>query len=504
IPSGWENSYFDWMENIRDWCISRQIWWGHRIPVWYCDACGEIIVSRDTPSGCGCGSSDLRQDEDVLDTWFSSALWPFSTLGWPDDTDDLRTFYPTSVLITGFDILFFWVARMMMMGLKFMKQEPFGHVYIHALIRDAEGQKMSKSKGNVVDPLKMTGAYGTDAVRFTLAAYAAQGRDIKFDEQRVEGYRHFLNKIWNVARFISMNIKEGEELLPVNEIRNLSLADRWILSRLSAVASEANRSLEDYRFNDYAGTLYQFVWHELCDWYVEMIKPELYGENEESRKAAISALVHVFETALALLHPVMPFVTEEIWQQIPGKKDVESLCIRRYPGTQDGIDDKEAEEKMRVVMDAVTGIRSIRGELNVSPSLELEAMIKTHDGAGDIMNENITYISKLAKAGTITIGSNIEPPKNSAVAVKPLMEIFVPLKGLINVGAEIERLNKEKKKVEDDLLFIEKKLSNEGFVRNAPKAVIDENKNKLSQFKDKLESIHINIDKLRQLDESDA
>ena len=503
IPSGWENSYFDWMENIRDWCISRQIWWGHRIPVWYCDACGEIIVSRDTPANCRCGNSELRQDEDVLDTWFSSALWPFSTLGWPDDTDDLRTFYPTSVLITGFDIIFFWVARMIMMGLKFMKEEPFSHVYIHALIRDAEGQKMSKSKGNVVDPLKMTAAYGTDAVRFTLAAYAAQGRDIKFDEQRVEGYRHFLNKIWNVARFISMNVREGEELLPVKELRNLSLADRWILSRLSAVASEAKLALEEYRFNDYAGILYQFIWHELCDWYVEMIKPELYGENEESRKAAVSALVHVFEAALALLHPVMPFVTEEIWQQIPVKKDAESLCVRRYPGAEDGIKDKEAEDKMMVVIDAVTGIRSIRGELNVSPSLELEAMIKTHEGAGDILNENITYILKLAKAGAIKIGNNVEPPKNASVAVKPLMEIFVPLKGLINADAEIERLKKEKKKIEDDLLFVEKKLSNEGFVRNAPKAVIDENREKLSGLKNKLQSIHINIDKLRQLKEAD-
>ncbi|MEW6715185.1 MAG: valine--tRNA ligase [Nitrospirota bacterium] len=504
IPSGWENSYFDWMENIRDWCISRQIWWGHRIPVWYCDSCGEIIVSRETPEKCKCGNRELRQDEDVLDTWFSSALWPFSTLGWPDDTEDLKTFYPTSVLITGFDILFFWVARMMMMGLKFMKQEPFKHVYIHALIRDAEGQKMSKSKGNVVDPLKMTGAYGTDAVRFTLAAYAAQGRDIKFDEQRVEGYRNFINKIWNAARFISMNIKEDEELIPAREIRNLSLADKWILSRLSAVASEANRSLEEYRFNDYAGTLYQFVWHELCDWYVEMIKPELYGENEDSRKSAINSLVHVFETALALLHPVMPFVTEELWQQIPVKKDSESLCIRRYPCAEDGIEDKEAEEKMMVVMDAVTGIRSIRGELNVSPSLELEAMIKTHDSAADILNENITYITKLAKVGTIKIGNNIEPPKNSSVAVKPLMEIFVPLKGLVNAGAEIERLSKEKKKVEDDLQFVEKKLSNEGFVRNAPKAVIDENRDKLSVLKDKLQSIQVNIEKFCQMKEEDA
>ncbi|MDH4028337.1 MAG: valine--tRNA ligase, partial [Nitrospirota bacterium] len=277
IPSGWENSYFDWMENIKDWCISRQIWWGHRIPVWYCGSCGEVIVSRETPARCGCGSDNLKQDEDVLDTWFSSALWPFSTLGWPDQTDDLRTFYPTSVLVTGFDILFFWVARMIMMGKKFMGRQPFDHVYIHALIRDAEGQKMSKSKGNVVDPLKLTGVYGTDTVRFTLAAYAAQGRDIKFDEKRVEGYKHFLNKIWNVARFISMNLEEGGKIVPVKrEGVSFSLADRWILSRLSTVCEEVNRSLEEYRFNDSANILYQFIWHELCDWYVEMIKPELY------------------------------------------------------------------------------------------------------------------------------------------------------------------------------------------------------------------------------------
>jgi valyl-tRNA synthetase len=504
IPSGWENSYFDWMENIRDWCISRQIWWGHRIPVWYCDSCGEIIVSRETPSNCKCGSRELRQDEDVLDTWFSSALWPFSTLGWPDDTDDLKTFYPTSVLVTGFDILFFWVARMIMMGLKFMKDVPFRHVYIHALIRDAEGQKMSKSKGNVVDPLKMTGAYGTDAVRFTLAAYAAQGRDIKFDEKRVEGYRNFLNKIWNAARFMSMNIREGEEIIPIKELKNLSLADRWILSRLSSVAAEANNSLDEYRFNDYAGALYQFIWHELCDWYVEMIKPELYGDDDESRRSAISVLAHVFETGLALMHPVMPFVTEELWLQMPVKKETESLCIRRYPRAEDGIEDKNAEEKMKIVMDAVTGIRSVRGELNVPPSLEIEAMIKTHGGAGDILNENVTYIKKLAKVGGIGIADDLETPKNAAVAVRPFMEIFVPLKGLIDIGAEIERLSKEKKKIGDDLIFIEKKLSNEGFVRNAPKAVIEENRDKLSQLKDKLQSIEVNIEKFCQMKEADA
>ena len=511
IPSGWENSYFDWMENIRDWCISRQIWWGHRIPVWYCrdmrnTECGMrkgTIVSRDEPKSCPyCGSENLSQDDDVLDTWFSSALWPFSTLGWPDETEDLKTFYPTSVLITGFDILFFWVARMIMMGLKFMGREPFRHVYIHALIRDAEGQKMSKSKGNVVDPLKMTEMYGTDAFRFTLAAYAAQGRDIKFSEQRVEGYRHFLNKIWNVARFISMNVKEGEERAFAVKVKDLSLADRWVLSRLSSVCSETNKALEEYRFNDAAGALYQFIWHELCDWYIEMIKPELYGDNEESKRAALFTLVHVFEVSLALLHPFMPYITEEIWQQLPGKKEDESLCIREYPSAEDGIEDKDAEKKMNIVMDAVTCIRSIRGELNLSPSLELQALIKTSNNTESILKENITYLEKLAKAKNIEIGKEILPPKNAATAIKPAMEVFVPLEGLFDIDAEIIRLSKEKIKIEEDIEYVKKKLLNENFTSKAPQAVVEENKDKYNNYLDKLQSIQNNIDKLNQWRES--
>ncbi|UCH45782.1 MAG: valine--tRNA ligase [Nitrospiraceae bacterium] len=502
IPSGWENSYFDWMENIRDWCISRQIWWGHRIPVWYCDDCEELIVSRETPAQCTCGSVHLSQDEDVLDTWFSSALWPFSTLGWPGETEDLATFYPTSVLITGFDILFFWVARMMMMGLKFRGTQPFDHVYIHALIRDAEGQKMSKSKGNVVDPLKMTDAYGTDAVRFTLAAYAAQGRDIKFSEERVEGYRHFLNKIWNVARFISMNLREGDEILTVRESDMLSLADKWILSRLSSVSMEVNRALDEYRFNDSASHLYQFIWHELCDWYVELIKPALYGDNESGKQTAVSTLVHVYEAALALLHPFMPFVTEEIWQQLPGTKDVESICIRKYPTAENGIENKEAEQKMAVVMDAITGIRSIRGELNISPSVELKALIRAHDSADLILNENVAYINTLARTKDIVIGKDIEPPRDAAADVKPAMEIFVPLKGLIDVEAEISRLTKDLKKTEDEIAFLEKKLKNENFVKKAPQAVVEENRAKHTEYIDKLGSIQSNIDKLKKMDTS--
>jgi valyl-tRNA synthetase len=506
------------MENIRDWCISRQIWWGHRIPVWYCqemqnEKCkmkNGIIVSREVPEICPyCGSKGIAQDEDVLDTWFSSALWPFSTLGWPDATDDLRTFYPTSVLITGFDILFFWVARMMMMGLKFMEKEPFRHVYIHALIRDAEGQKMSKSKGNVVDPLQMTEKYGTDAFRFTLAAYAAQGRDIKFSEHRVEGYRHFLNKIWNVARFISINVKEDTEILSMEELRKgeqpfaPTLAERWILSRLSSVISEVDKSLEEYRFNDAASALYQFIWHELCDWYVEMIKPELYSENVQSKKAALAVLLHVFEGSLALLHPFMPFITEEIWQQLPCEKSAESLCIRKYPTSGDGKPDREAEEKMNIIMDAVTGIRNIRGELNLSPSLELQALIKASNNAESILNENISYIEKLARTKDVKIGREIHHPKNAAAAVRPFMEIFVPLEGLFDIDTEVNRLQKEKSRIDEDILFVQKKLSNEDFVTKAPKAIVEENKAKYSEYLEKLQSIQDKIEKLKQWRKSD-
>ncbi|MBI4838635.1 MAG: valine--tRNA ligase, partial [Nitrospirae bacterium] len=451
IPSGWENSYFDWMENIKDWCISRQIWWGHRIPVWYCqkmqnEKCrtqNGVIVSREKPAACPyCGSeaSSLVQENDVLDTWFSSALWPFSTLGWPDDTEDLKTFYPTSVLVTGFDILFFWVARMIMMGLKFMGEVPFKDVYIHALIRDASGQKMSKSKGNVIDPIEMIETHGADAFRFTLTAFAAQGRDIKFSVDRVEGYRHFINKIWNAARFILMNIKQPGDVKPVSGVEHLSLADRWILSRLSTVAQDVNAALAEYRFNDAAGILYQFIWHEFCDWYIEMVKPVLYGEDEKVRSAAINTLVHALEVSLRLLHPFMPFITEKLWQDLPSsvRAGAESLCVQKYPSAEDGIIDARSEEKMGFIMDAVTGIRNIRGEFNLPPSLELKALIKTSDGSKDILNEHVGYISKLAKVKEVEIGDNIQKPEDSATVVKPAMEIFIPLKGLFDVDLEIK------------------------------------------------------------------
>ncbi len=509
MPSGWQNSYFDWMKNIKDWCISRQIWWGHRIPVWYCRESKNseckindgIIVTTKVPEKCPhCGSDRLDQDEDVLDTWFSSALWPFSTLGWPEDTEDLRTFYPTDVLITGFDILFFWVARMIMMGLKFKGKEPFRHTYIHALIRDAAGQKMSKSKGNVIDPLVITDMYGTDSIRFTLTAFAAQGRDIKFSEKRVEGYRHFINKIWNAARFILVNIKDEDRISPVIDRPGLSLADRWILSRLANVASDVNRALEEYRFNDAANLLYQFMWHEFCDWYLEMSKQSFYGEDEEIRNTALCTMIYVLEESLALMHPFIPFVTEELWQCLPVEKKVESLCMRAYPSGSAGIADKEAESKMQIIMDAVNGIRSIRGELNLSPSLELNAMIKTSEENESILKENISYVSKMARSKVIKIDADVGEPEDAAVSVMPSMEIFVPLKGLFDVNAEIQRLNKEIKKIENSVSFIQRKLANDDFINKAPKAIVEETRDKYMELKEKIGSINDIIGKLKSIE----
>lgn len=487
IPETWENTYFSWMENIKDWCISRQIWWGHRIPVWYCDECAEVNVERETPAACKkCGGTRLRQDEDVLDTWFSSALWPFSTLGWPDKTDALKAFYPTSVLVTGFDILFFWVARMLMMGLKFMGEAPFKDVYIHALVRDSKGQKMSKSKGNVVDPLIMIEKYGADAFRFSLAAFAAQGRDIRFAEDRVEGYRFFVNKLWNATRFIMMNLNtEDNSNAPAAgyDYSNLSstvqdISNKWILSRLSKTAAEVNRTLEDYRFNDAANSIYQFVWHEFCDWYIEMSKHALYTESEK-KSETMATLLYVLDNSLRLLHPFMPFVTEEIWQGMEGYFNMDSASLMKagYPVSLPIF--PEAEADMFLITEAVTGIRNIRGEMNISPAAEVRVIFRTFTKkAEEILKENLPLISRLARAKDISIGGNAEKPKGSATAVKDSFEIYAPLEGLLNLSAEIDRLLKEKKKIEESMGLINRKLSNEDFLKRAPDDIIEKERSK--------------------------
>ena len=501
IPRTWENTYFSWMENINDWCISRQIWWGHRIPAWYCDDCGEVIVSRQEPSGCTKCGGGLRQDEDVLDTWFSSALWPFSTLGWPAETPELRKYYPTSALVTGFDIIFFWVARMIMMGLKFMKDVPFRGVYIHALVRDASGQKMSKSKGNVIDPLIMMEKYGTDAFRFTLAAFAAQGRDVKFAEERVEGYRHFVNKLWNASRFILLNAADVEAPEKMS-FEDLDIGSRWILSRLAATEEEVNVSLEEFRFNDAANSIYQFIWRELCDWYIEMVKPVLY-EGSDGKGQVKKCLLYVLDKTLRLLHPFMPYVTEEIWQHVSvqgvgPQNPHRSIVVAGFPRSLPR--DAAAEAEMAMLMEAVTGIRTIRGELNLSPSLELKAHIKTRPGkTAEVLNRNLAYLNKLARADIIEVGGEVRKPRGAAVAVRDFVEVYVPLEGLLNADLEIDRLRKDEDKVEESIAFLNKKLLNEDFLGRAPKDIIAKEKEKYEECLRKKERILENIKKLYEV-----
>jgi valyl-tRNA synthetase len=501
IPEGWENSYFSWMENINDWCISRQIWWGHRIPVWYCDECGEIIVSREDPRDCPkCGNKGLRQDPDVLDTWFSSALWPFSTLGWPAETEDLKRFYPTSVLVTAFDILFFWVARMAMMGLRFMGDAPFRDVYIHAIVRDAEGMKMSKSKGNVIDPLIMTEKYGADAFRFTLCAFAAQGRDIKFQEERVQGYRHFINKLWNATKFIVMNLDEGQAAPSTLALRDrfskqvpsLDLASMWILSRLAHTVDDLDSALRDYRFNDAANSVYQFVWHEFCDWYIEAAKTTMSDDVRQ-------CLLFVLETVLRLLHPFMPFLTEEIWQDIPIEKEKDSITVSPFPGGLPRY--PEAEAEMAHVMDAITGVRNIRGELNIPPAEELEVSIRTFSGTAEkTLTENVQYIKKLARAKTVAIGLQMAKPKGSYTSVKDEMEVYVTLRGVINIEAEMDRLRKEKKKLEESIILLQKKLHNSEFIERAPREIVGKERRKFDELLLKQEKIMESIEKISRLE----
>ena len=488
-PANWEATYFDWMDNIRDWCVSRQIWWGHRIPAWYCQKCGEVMVAKETPKSCAsCKSPDLVQDSDVLDTWFSSALWPFSTLGWPDSTDELKTFYPTSVLITGFDILFFWVARMMMMGIHFMDDIPFHDVYIHALVRDAEGKKMSKSKGNVIDPLEIMDEHGTDAFRFTLAALAAQGRDIKLSQERIQGYRHFVNKIWNAARFALMNM-EGH-ISTKGDSSSQTLADRWILTRLGQVSNDVSLALEDFRFNDAAGLCYQFVWHELCDWYLEMAKESFYGDDEALKQSAKVTVKEALMASLKLLHPFMPFVTEEIWHKLPGIES--SIMSADFPKKSDFPEDKDALKEMDLLMEVITGIRNIRGEMNIPPSKSVSIVIDmVGKEESDILNRNLAYIQSLAKVDDASIVSGVPKPEASATAVFGRNQVHVLLKGLIDFEEERKRLRKEIGKIEKDIQASDKKLTNKSFLEKAPADIV-------AKVKEKVEDLTLKLDKLNQ------
>jgi len=489
VPSSWEATYYEWMENIRDWCISRQIWWGHRIPAWYCQECGEIIVAKEEPGVChSCKSKNLRQETDVLDTWFSSALWPFSTLGWPDATDELKIFYPTTVLVTGFDILFFWVARMMMMGIHFMKDIPFRDVYIHALVRDIEGKKMSKSKGNVIDPLDVIEQFGTDAFRFTLAAFAAQGRDIKLAEERISGYRHFVNKIWNSARLALMNLDEDIHVDP--EDIHHSLPERWILTRLGRISEEMAGALDNYHFNDAASLCYQFVWHEFCDWYLEMAKPGLYSQDESLKRSSKSTLQEVLMAVLRLVHPFMPFVTEEIWQKLPASQG--SIMMAQFPEASDFISDPQALKEMDLIMEVITGIRNIRGEMSIAPSKKVNIFIEVPDSKdADVIRGNVVYIQNLAGVDSVSVDAMVPKPEASATAVFGRNQVHVLLKGILDFQDERKRLRKQIKKIEKEMETAGKKLANREFRAKAPPEIVD-------SVRKRVESMNVKLEKLYQ------
>lgn len=485
IPEMWEKVYFEWMENIRDWCISRQIWWGHRIPVWYCDRCNKTYVSVDNMDTCQDCKGKLRQESDVLDTWFSSGLWPFTTLGWPDRTDDLKTFYPTSLLITGFDILFFWVARMIMMGLKFMGDVPFRDVYIHALVRDAEGKKMSKSKGNVIDPLVIMDQYGTDSFRFILTLLAAQGRDVLLSEERIEGARNFVNKVWNASKLALSFLQDRE--IPKGTERSSYLPDAWIRSRAQKVIRDVTESINSYRFNEAASSLYTFIWHEFCDWYLELIKPNLYGKvTSFDTDATRSVLYRTLTDIVKLLHPIMPFVTEEIYQRLPGR-DGESVMVSGFPVFNESEVDEESETSMMTIMGVVDVIRNIRGETGIAPNVKIGVVIRAN-GQQPLLEAYEFYMKELARIGNILfIDGNA--PEHSAVGVYKGIEVFVPIQGLIDVQKELGRIDKELLKIHEESERISGKLNNTAFREKAPPEVIAKNEANFNELQEKREKL---------------
>lgn len=500
-PKTWNNTFYSWMGNIRDWCISRQIWWGHRIPAWSCEDCGELIVETTAPTTCPkCASSKLSQETDVLDTWFSSALWPFSTMGWPEQTKELATFYPTSVLITSFDILFFWVARMMMMGLHFMDEVPFKDVYLHALVRDKEGKKMSKSTGNVIDPLEIMAQYGTDSMRFTLTAFAAQGREIKLDEDRIEGYRHFINKLWNAARFALMHVSECDASIceVVNSPKELALGHRWILSRTNKLIEGIHKSMQEYLFNEAASVNYQFIWKEFCDWYLEWIKADLFSDDVVVRDQARGCLLTVLETVLKTMHPIAPFVTEEIWSVLPGERGL--LTTSAFPVAREEWVDEQAEVDMELVMGIITGIRNIRAEADLHPTKKIDAVvICTDEKRAGLIASFSKGISDMTRLENFSVVATAEKPADAATYIYNDIEIFVPLAGLVDVAAELEKLDRERKKIEVKLKQINGKLGNEKFLAGAPDAVVDKVKAEKAELDAKLGKVNDAATRLQQI-----
>lgn len=494
VPEHFEKVYFHWLENIRDWCISRQLWWGHRIPAFYCDDCGEMVVTKEDKAICPKCGKEMRQDPDTLDTWFSSALWPFSTLGWPDKTEELDYFYPTSVLVTGYDIIPFWVMRMMFSALEHTGQVPFKHVFIHGLVRDSQGRKMSKSLGNGIDPLEIVEKYGADAIRFTLATGNAPGNDMRFYIERVEASRNFANKIWNASRFTLMNLDVEENKLP--DLKDLQLEDKWILSKYNRVVKVVTENLDRFELGVALSNLYDFIWENFCDWYIELVKPRLFDKENPTAKTAQYVLMYVLSNTMKLLHPFMPFITEEIWQHLP--HEGESIMISQWPVYDEKLDFPEDESSMELIMQAISAVRNRRAEMNVPPSKKAKTIIVTDKT--DIFSQGTVFFEKLASASEAVVQKDKSGISENAVnVVVPSAEIYLPLDELVDKSKELERLNGEKKKLEGEIKRVEGKLSNPGFVNKAPQKVVDEEKAKGEKYKEMLEKVIKSIESMENL-----
>ena len=480
IPERFDKIYYNWMENIKDWCISRQLWWGHRIPAWYCADCGETIVSKDEPHTCPkCGSAALTRDEDTLDTWFSSALWPFSTLGWPDETNDLKYFYPTNTLVTGYDIIFFWVARMIFSGIEYTGQVPFDTVLIHGIVRDSQGRKMSKSLGNGVDPLVEIEKYGADALRFSLATGNSPGNDMRYIPERVESSRNFANKLWNASRFILMNLPDDQKApcLP----KDLSLEDKWILSKYNSLVKDVTDNLDKFEIGVAVQKLYDFIWDIFCDWYIELCKVRLNGDDANAADTARAVLVYVMSGMLQLLHPFMPFITEEIWQSLP--HDGESIMVSKWPEYSADLDFAADEAEFERIVKAIRAIRVRRSEMNVPPSRKAKVVIES--AYADTFNAGAVFFKRLAYAGEVEINQPIDDP-SAVTIITDDAKVYMPLGDLIDFEAERARLNKERDAVLKDITFVENKLNNPGFVSKAPEKVVAEQRKNLEVYKEKL------------------
>ena len=493
IPQRFEKVYFHWLENIRDWCISRQLWWGHRIPAWYCADCGEITVSRTAPTACShCGSKNIEQDPDTLDTWFSSALWPFSTLGWPEETEDYKHYYPTNTLVTGYDIIPFWVMRMMFSGLEQTGQVPFDTVLIHGLVRDAQGRKMSKSLGNGIDPLEIIDKYGADALRFTLATGNSPGNDMRFSDERVEASRNFANKIWNAARFILMNLPENEPAPYIPQA--LAIEDKWILSQYNTLVSGVTDSLEKFELGMAVQKLYDFIWDVFCDWYIEIAKIRLNGDDEDKKATVRAVLVYVMSNTLKLLHPFMPFITEEIWQTLPHTG--ESIMISDWPKADSALNFAAEEAEMSRIMTAIKAVRNRRAEMNVAPSKKAKIFIET--AYADTFLKGTVFFKRLASASEVEVAAHFDDMDSAVSIITESARLYIPMDELVDFKAELARLNKEKAGVQKELDFVNNKLNNENFVNKAPAAVVEGQRQAKAQLEEKMALILESIEKIEK------